>query len=272
MAQGGRVTTTITTPIFDDTIKFEAYQREVEAWQEVTGIEKEKQALVLILALPDLKGEIFENLAIADLKKADGVTTYLNYLKGKYGKEEIIDSLEKYKSFRDYHRTEGMSMVDYCTGFDQRVNRIKQKGIAIPVEILAFELIRNAKITSAEEKLVLTGINFDAKEDMYKDATNSLKKFSGEGVSAIKADMSTTTTAIKLEPAYATWNRGSARGTGQGTRVEDRVSGNGDDFGGDQRNMNRRGRNGETLTCYICGSFMHLMDKCPHRWNGDEQE
>ena len=175
-------------PIFDDTIKFEAYQREVEAWQEVTGIEKEKQALVLILALPDLKGEILENLEIAKLKQADGVTTYLNYLKEKYGKEDMLDSLEKYKSFRDYYRTEGMNMADYCTGFEQRVNRIKLKGIAIPVEILAFELIRNAKITSSEEKLVLTGIDFDQKENMYKDALTSLKKFSGEGVNAVKTE------------------------------------------------------------------------------------
>ena len=51
-----------------------------------------------------------------------------------------------------------------------RVNRVKNKGITIPPEILAFEVIRNAKITQDEEKLVMTGVDYNKKENMYKEA------------------------------------------------------------------------------------------------------
>ena len=67
----------INTPVFDESLTYDLYETEVWAWQEVTTLEKKKQALVLILALPEKKGEILENIGLDQLKTDEGVNTYL---------------------------------------------------------------------------------------------------------------------------------------------------------------------------------------------------
>ena len=47
--------TKIPTPVFDDSIRYDQYDTEVKAWCEVTGVDKEKRALVLVLAMPERK-------------------------------------------------------------------------------------------------------------------------------------------------------------------------------------------------------------------------
>ena len=58
------MTAKIPTPVFDDSVRFDQYEVEVKAWCEVTGLDKEKRALVLVLAMPDKKAEILERLMI----------------------------------------------------------------------------------------------------------------------------------------------------------------------------------------------------------------
>ena len=245
----------------------------MKAWQAVTNLDKTKQALVLILA-SDKKGEFLENLALNDLKQETGVDTFLAYLKTNYGKDELIDVLDRYKSFRDYQRVTGQSIGDYCAGFEQRVNRIKSKGVTLPPEVLAFELIRNARITSEEEKLVMTGLDFTKKPTMYTSAVSSLKKFLGEGCSAIK---SFDASAIKCEPTYASWN-GGFRGRGSNRYQGNRGYGGNRGFRAGFRGGNRGsgkgpnednpvGRDGLPLKCHICGSYKHFANICPHKTN-----
>ena len=81
------MTAKIATPVFDEGVRYEDYVTEITAWQVVTNIERDKQALVLVLALGEMKREILENIPLEDLKVATGVQTYLQYLKSKYAKD-----------------------------------------------------------------------------------------------------------------------------------------------------------------------------------------
>ena len=83
----------ITVPVFDTDRSIEAYTQEVEAWRLVTGHCKEKQAIVLVLALKeDLRTQIWNNITREDLNKEDVVNTYINFLTNNYGKDDLIDS------------------------------------------------------------------------------------------------------------------------------------------------------------------------------------
>ena len=187
----------IPTPIFDQCARYDMYETEVKAWCEVTSVEKEKRAVVLVLAMTEKKGELLESLKLDDLKKNNGVDVLLEYLKANYGKDELVECLDNYEDFRNFNRQEGQTMADYCSGFQQRVKRITAKGITFPNEILAFELIRNARISSDEKKLVLTGLDFSQKNEMYKCAIASLKKFAGDGCSSMKEEFCLSPPAIK---------------------------------------------------------------------------
>uniref|UniRef100_A0A2C9M991 Uncharacterized protein n=1 Tax=Biomphalaria glabrata TaxID=6526 RepID=A0A2C9M991_BIOGL len=68
-------------------------------------------------------------------------------------------------------------------------------------EILAFKLLRKARITQTEKMLVLTGMNFANRETLYEEAKASLRKFKGEDSKGKKFDA-----CIKLEPRCSSEN------------------------------------------------------------------
>ena len=80
----------ISTPRFDVSSRYEAYEAEVLAWQTVTSLTKEKQAIVLVLAMEEMKEKVLEEITLADLKAETGVTKLLKYLKDNFGKDDLI--------------------------------------------------------------------------------------------------------------------------------------------------------------------------------------
>ena len=325
--------------------RFAAYKNKVNFWKGVCGLPKKKQAGHLALALPNdledpLQDQVMEQFTCEELEVDDGVKILLDFLEKKYGKDELLDCLDKYKDFRDFVRT-GESITEYISNFDIKYNRLHKLGVILPPSVLAFELIRNANVLKDEEKLVLTGLDFSKKDELFDMAKLSLRKFLGEGCSG---GSSGGGPAIKQEPVFWTGS-GGARGRGGGGGYQGggggsfgggggsfgRDQGNGgyqgggggslgrgggtfgreqghggyqggrggggsygrDGFGsnsqrglpaskstafqnrgrgmsqdkfGEQRPLNREGKNGKPLTCFGCGSYRHMLNVCPDRW------
>ena len=70
----------IDTPVFDDSVTFDQYKKEVDAWGKVTTLNAEKRAVVLVLAMPDKKADILENINIDTLNAPDGIQVLMDYL------------------------------------------------------------------------------------------------------------------------------------------------------------------------------------------------
>ena len=124
--------------------------------------------------------------------------------------------------------------------------------------------------------LVLTGMNYENKATLYEEAMKSLKKFLSEGRHAQCDNRS-----IKPEPAFLAENEALLtadyvqRAGNKGKRRSGNFNyrGGGRDshlgFNSSQRgskNLNPLGGDGKILTCRSCGSFRHLVAKCPDSW------
>ena len=191
----------IPTPSYGVDMSISNYEKEVAAWEIITKVAKDKRGIMLALNLEgELKNRVLENVSTDALHKETGVKDLLQYLKDTFGKDELTDSRECYKEFRDYKRKSGQSVNEYIAEFSSRVNRLQNKGVNINSEILAFELIERAVITSVEEKLVVTGLDFSKKEEMYDDAKTSLKKFLRETT----RNSDDSECAIKIQPVNET--------------------------------------------------------------------
>ena len=264
----------IDTPVFDDSVTFDQYKKEVDAWGKVTSLNEEKRAVVLVLAMPDKKADILENVNIDTLNAPGGIKVLMDHLEKHYTKDKLVESLDYYEEFRNYERGSGQNINEYCKIFDKLQKRISTKGITIPNEILAFELIRNAKISKEERKLVLTGLNLEKKDDLYKDAISSLKKFLGESYGITKYENECN---IKVEGAYATWNknwRGGPRGRSSGYRNlrSQRMRGSRGFRGGNyhhNESLNPLGKDGKRLKCFVCNSIKHMVFQCPMRYTNE---
>ena len=57
------------------------------------------------------------------------------------------------------------------------IGRLRNLKLKLPSDILAFKLIRRAKISKVDKILVLTGMNLDNMDSLYEDGKPSLKKF-----------------------------------------------------------------------------------------------
>ena len=54
--------------------------------------------------------------------------------------------------------------------FDQKFNKILRKQMKLPSEILAFKLLKQAKLTNEERLLVLTGMDYNNRDQLYDHA------------------------------------------------------------------------------------------------------
>ncbi|CAC5360727.1 unnamed protein product [Mytilus coruscus] len=234
----------INLPSFSKSKSYELYKQELVAWSEITDLDKKKRGIAVALTLPeDDESKIRE-------------------------KDDLADSLEK---FEDFTRPEGQSIHEYVANFDSKYRKIEKKNMKLPSEILAFKLLRKANIIKEEKMLVLTGMNYENKLTLYEEAKCSLKKFKGEGGQVKDIGQS-----IKIESTFlakneeALWaagyvKRGSSYNYKRGGRYS-RGGGRGQGFQSSQRgakNLNPTGPDGKPLTCRSCGSYRHLVAKCP---------
>ena len=118
---------------------------------------------------------------------------------------ERMISLILFRSMKieDCKREAIQSMNDFILQFDEKHNKLVKININIPSEIVAFKIIKAARLTNEERLVVLTGLNYDHKEDLFDQAKKSLKKYKGGGVYG-KNDGSLDGT--KLESAFLTEN------------------------------------------------------------------
>ena len=203
-------------PSYKNCSSYEHFKVLVEAWAAVTDVPAEKRAVVLALSLEGCEGNIcekvFASVKLVDMKKDDGLEKVLEFLDAELGKDDLEDCLAKFEDFEDYVKSPSESINQYISNFDQKVSKIKAKGIKLPSEVLAFKLMRRAGLTKEEKLLVISGLNYEKKDDLYEQTQRSLKKFKGEGSSGGGYSGNAgafSQPAIKVEPTYYTMNQRS---------------------------------------------------------------
>lgn len=115
-----------------------------------------------------IREKVFDQLNLEDLKKETGLKTMIEYLDKRLAKDDLADSLEKFKDFEDFKRADGQSINEYISIFDAKYRKMEMKYMKLPPEIVAFKLLRRSQISKKERMIVLTGMNFENKEILYE--------------------------------------------------------------------------------------------------------
>jgi hypothetical protein len=203
----------ISPPAYGKEKSYERYKQELLAWREVTDLAKSKQGIVVALSLPEndcsnIREKVFDQLSLSVLKTTTGFDSLVTFLDSHLGKDDLADSLEKFEDFDDYIRENGDSIIEYIEKFDSKYMKIQKKNMVLPPEILAFKLLKKANLTREEKLLVLTGVNYENRGELYSQAQKSLKKFKGEVIVSSPC-------GIKLEPTIETENEEALWTNGQ---------------------------------------------------------
>ena len=272
---------------------YERYKQELAAWRRITDVPKKNQGIAVALTLPcehtsGIRGRVFEELEVAELAKETGLDTLIDFMNKHLSKDNLTDTYEKFEKFEDFSRAGDMTIVQYISEFHQRYNRLLKLNMTLPMPILAFKLLKCAKLTKEEHMLVLTGVNFDEKDNLYEQAKTSLKKFLGECNGKSEP-------TIKLDPAFLAEHKETLRAAGYVKKRSDQwesyddsnlEEGEDEQWRGNERyrqlnnenespqntkrrnkrKLNPTGPDGRRMLCNVCGSYRHLMAECPDSW------
>ena len=273
----------IPIPVYNPDKTYDIFKSELELWEAVSELAKEKRGAAVALSLPDdgqcnLRSTVLQKITHTKLTSETGLSELKTVLNELLGKDDLEDCLTKYEHFEDYSRTTE-TVSDYICTFETKYLKMKGKGITLPPSILAFKLLRNAGISGDDKKLCLTGMDYSKSDELFEQAKKALKKYCSED--RISGACSTSVTesihGIKQEvlavrgrggfsgqrersfwphqrsPGYnaqsRNWRGASARGRSTGNRP-----------------MNPKGMDGKPLLCKGCGSYRHFLDACPESW------
>ena len=105
-------------PIFSKEKSYDVWKNEIAAWQKVTPVENNKQALTIALALPEgseVRTRVFEQSGpIDELNTADGVKKLLERLDKWYKKDNLSAAYEAWTGFDMYKRSNGIVYLARC--------------------------------------------------------------------------------------------------------------------------------------------------------------
>ena len=196
-----------TPPAFDmDSKPYNHWIEEVKAWVELTDLAKAKQGLALALSLPEkdssnIRDKVFSDVSLKDLKSDDGVKKLIKFKDNLLKKDELSEAYEIFSDFERSKWSPTMTMDTYTMELDKLYNKTKKFAMVLPESVKAFKLLEGAGLEQKDWQLVLTSVNYENSDTLYKQMTSALKKFFGRQ-SLASSSVSGATTSIKVEPSY----------------------------------------------------------------------
>ena len=249
--------TEISIPTLTGSTNYELWKLQIQAWTVVTELSNEKQAVAVALNLPEddkrkIKEKVFGELELNVLNSENGMSVLFEFLDEYLLEDELMDSWNKFEDFEKFERKHGQNIREYVADFDLKFRKLEKIHIKLPSEILAFKLLRNANLSKQERMLVLTGVNFAEKENMYLQTKHSLIKFMGD-LTEENARMGPN---VRLEPGWkklvsCSYKKGSFEHGSNGVV---------------KKKLNPVGPDGKILLCDSCGSYRHLVAECQDSW------
>lgn len=228
-------------PAFDQrSMGYETWKNEVQVWQLVTELKKEKQALAVSLSLTGNARESAMEIPAADLGSEDGMTKLFAQLDKVFLRDDKDRAYEAYKDFDTFHRADNMSMSDYILEFDKRYNKSKRYEMTLPEAVLAFKLLDNAVLSPQEKQLALTA----SSNLKYTAMKSALQRIFGETACASNTGNNFPSISVKQEPVFYTQQKKS---------------------GGKQPGTNPLNKFGKRTKCAICQSVYHWAKDCPEK-------
>ena len=155
-------------------------------WSAVTEVDKKKQGNLIALSLPNeskfgnnLKERVMERLSVSDLSCDEGLTKLVKFLDEELA-SDATDLIGKWDDWFDYVRKADQSMEQFISEYEVLVSRLESAGQKLSQEVKGFALMRKAGLTDLERTLILSRLDLEKTDTIYKDikiqCTNLLGK------------------------------------------------------------------------------------------------
>lgn len=295
-------------PKFDETISYEAWKTDVEIWQELTELPKNKQALAIHLSLSGKARQASTEVGVVNLKKEDGVQCLIKKLDELFlldkGRRQFLAFQNLYK----FKRSSDTSVGEFVNEFERIYFRFTQEDMKLPDAVMAFMLLVACDLSEQNFQLAMSATT----DVSYDNVKGTLKRVFGSGFGASKETFDYSQCHIKAEPVFQSnsmedeevyYNSARRRNRGGGARfggtnrgrqyyrgnvrssteyASQRYNQRDDQQGGRSerslapngaaRKLNPPDASGQPSRCLICDSRYHWARNCPHSYESAFQE
>ena len=149
----------INPPKLKDGDDYDEWAREIEIWQMVTEIPKEKQGAMIYLSLEGQARQCCKSVPTTKLQGENGVTELMLKLKTLFAKDSEQAAFKAYEQFETYMRPEGMEMIEFINEWERRYAKISEKNMTLPDGVLGYRLLKSANISDICQTMVRTSIS-----------------------------------------------------------------------------------------------------------------
>ena len=182
-------------PLLNDLESYERWREDLLMWKEVTDLSSNKQALAVHLTLKGQAREVANQVSTDDKKKDNGLEILIKKLDEAFLKEPERRKFMIYQDFEECVRRDGLPICDFMREFDMKYFKMKEKGMVLPDEVLAFRLIKNCRLTNVQKDQVMAS----TKPLSFNEVRATLKRMF-EASTGTNSDVNQM--QIKVEPVY----------------------------------------------------------------------
>ena len=165
------------------------YKADLKMWSRITSLDKKIQAETVVYRLEGhpsrIKEKILTQLGDTLVDNPDGITELLKFLDEIYTLDDMSDAWDKFSEFTSFTKKPDQHMDIFIAEWENSYHKAKKVGCDYSDIILAFKLLKDAKLSEIETKLVLTGVDYadgKANKNLCEQVKSSLKKFKGRAV------------------------------------------------------------------------------------------
>ena len=204
-------------PVLRELEQYEQWKEDVLMWTELTDISKKKQAIAIHLTLTGQAKEVANQVSTEDKKKENGVEILLEKLDEAFMKEPERRKFMAYQSFEECVRKDDMSICEFMREFDMKYYKMKEKGMELPDEVLAFRLVKNCALSDIQREQVMAA----SKPLSFKEVRSTLKRmFESSGGTGLSNEVGLQAIKVKAEPVYMSSTNGMDYLVGRKTVLE----------------------------------------------------
>ena len=136
-----------------------SYVRQVAAWQRMTRLSSDKQALVLYQNLSGKAWVDAERLDVDRLASHDGVAYFLGWIRERYLDVQVTQVGRALSDFfRKLRRKSGQSIRDYLSDFDRAHARLTECGCLLPDLAAAWVFVDRMELEEGAELNLLASV------------------------------------------------------------------------------------------------------------------
>ena len=259
-----------------DNKSYAEYKSDLRMWSRITSLDKKIQAETVVYRLEGhpsrIKEKILTQLGTALQDNDNGIEELIAFMDKIYTKDDMADAWDKFVNFTSFTKKPEQQMEIFIAEWENNYHKAKLVGCEYSDMILAFKLLKDAKLNEIETKLVLTGVNYTegkSKKDLCEQIKSSLKKFKGRSViieEKTKSDISgleNVLIARGWKPPTSKQRRRSRSESPQRRRTNDNAGRSSspqksrkDNYKGRKNPLEKVGKNFVPKKCFLC--------KCKH--------